>query len=255
MPAGWDGKRPSREQRSGLSFGGAGGAPAAPTPAPRCPRPQTAAGRAGSGRSSSGRAPRSQAGPGARCRQCGRSGGSAMAEAAAQDGTARRGKRAAEEGEEERGGRRRRRLGRGWGPGAGRGARSGRSGRSGRSEARCGGRWPRCCPARRGGRTRSGARGAGRPRASPLSPGSFQPAAEPLGTTVLHAAVDTRPQPLPGEGSGRAALSPPPTHPDPIDPVPARCLPSAVLRHRHHGARQLLPVRPGGAAGLASQQR
>lgn len=57
-----------------------------------------------------------------------------MAEAAAQDGTARRGKRAAEEGEEERGGRRRR---------------------------------------------------------------SFQPAAEPLGTTVLHAAVDTRPQPLP----------------------------------------------------------
>ncbi|POI21579.1 hypothetical protein CIB84_014673, partial [Bambusicola thoracicus] len=52
-------------------------------------------------------------------------------------------------------------------------------------------------PARRGGRTRSGARGAGRPRASPLSPGSFQPAAEPLGTTVLHAAVSTRPQPLP----------------------------------------------------------
>lgn len=140
------------------------------------------------------------------------------------------------------------------GPGVGAGSGA-RNGRSGRSEARCGGRWPRCCPARRGGRTRSGARGAGRPRASPLSPGSFQPAAEPLGTTVLHAAVDTRPQPLPGEGSGRAALSPPPTHPDPTDPVPARCLPSAVLRHRHHGARQLLPVRPGGAAGLASQQR
>ncbi|KAK4811961.1 hypothetical protein QYF61_022957 [Mycteria americana] len=122
--------------------------------------------------------------------------------AEAQEGPGRRGKRAGAEAEEpaeaeeaERPGRRRRRWAAGRaGPGRGRARARGRGrGRAG-AQLDSAGAGRGAGPARPGGGCQASSEAW--PGPHPL-PGSFQPAAEPLGTTVLHDTVSTRPQPLP----------------------------------------------------------